>query len=88
MAKEIAGVFGPLPPKQGTGTGVSFPPPTNTGYVLLGHLTYPQLRPFQIGHATSTPSNTRGNIGQRIYDKLRQGIPVAKTVIKKQLTTF
>lgn len=85
MPQNQAGHFGPFPPKQGTGTGVTFPPPTTTGYVLLQHLTYPQLRPFQVGQATATPSNTKGNIGQRVFAKVRQGIPTAKAIIRKQL---
>jgi len=77
-----------LPPKQGTGTGVTSAPPTlgGSGYLPIVQLNFPGLRPFQLGQPTPIPSNNMGMIGQRPFHKTRgPSVPLTKIVVKSQL---
>ena len=61
--------------------------PTVAGYQTLHQITYPPMRPNQIGNPTGIPVNTLGWIGHRLFSKTQQVVPV-KNVIKIQMNSL
>jgi hypothetical protein len=59
--------------------------PTTAGYVPFHQLTYPDLRPWQVGVGTATPVNTLGWIGHHFFNKVGGGVSPVKNIIQFQL---
>lgn len=59
--------------------------PTTVGYASFHQITYPPMRPAQLGQGTPIPSNTIGSIRHRLFNKVAATTPI-KPVIKFQIT--